>query len=446
MSGKIYTSRTFSVHFSPENSSIGKATAHDAAASSTRVINGDGFLPTRKDASTQIAADVEQELEVVMANKNIPCTCQAMDESVTVGDLIRYYRESATIHGVARIKDKKFYVFRSWQLEHLPCEELFKPVQTNLGVCFTFNGRNQDNETTDLKKATSNWSMLRVLVDTQNDRSYFSKVIHAGVKVLVHEPEHTPYPEWKGWFLRPGVAASLAVARTETSRLPAPYKAYKNSYCADIRHEGYKNPLKRYKLYSHENCLSECLMDFMEGECGCLSYNAHFDGNYTVCSAKQTLACEIPNSAKIEFSDLQSCSCPRSCDQVAYDADVTYADFASMFIQEQALKDNITGLNDTLRRNVIDFRVFFKSLNVYEVRQEPKLTRETIIGTVGGQMGLFLGASILSITELAEVLLLVIARAVRHCALWVARRGKVHPASYDETGKIRGQTTESGGS
>ncbi|KAK3770157.1 hypothetical protein RRG08_038670 [Elysia crispata] len=518
-------------------------TADGAAVINTFCMSEGEDFPKYRDASSQVG---DGELDNWPTRDRATYTGQGKDEGRTVRDLLRYYRESATIHGIARIQDQPLYVFRRplwflfvllmsvllawtlfnqitllaqhpirtvnkvtlnseltfpavtlcnlnqfirdrvpdipivqqvlfqqseysriyqlfgnlsslsdldnltdvpgeelkgmlhhaaprlkdfllkcfWKLQPFDCQDLFSPVQTDFGICFMFNGRSSNGSTVPRIVSTS-WSSLRVIVDTQNHKSYFSWLTHAGVKVVVHEPEHTPYPLWFGWYLRPGVAAAIALDRTDSSRLPAPYMAYRNGYCLDTKAAGYSNPLRRFRYYTTENCLRECLMDHVEKRCGCLSYNAR--GNVTVCSAKQMLTCEIPLSTNIQLHDLESCACPRSCHQVTYNADVTYADFASMFIQEQARRDGISVLGNALRENTLDIRLFFKSLNVYEVKQEPKLTRESIIGTVGGQMGLFLGASILSITEVAEILLLVLAKWVKTCALRVTGKQAVQP-------------------
>ncbi|GFO14491.1 acid-sensing ion channel 1-like [Plakobranchus ocellatus] len=250
-------------------------------------------------------------------------------------ELRRILRESAP-------RLDEFLLQCRWQMNFYKCEDLFKIMHTDFGTCYTFNshGNAQDEP----KKSATVWTALRVLVDTQNDKSYYSKSINAGVKIVVHQPEQMPFPIYYGWFLRPGISASIALTRNDNTGLPAPYKAYNNGYCEDTKAEGYKNRLKRYSVYSAENCINECLLDRIEAHCGCLSYMMH--GNHTICSAKEMLKCEIPMAYAINNSALELCSCSRECHSVTYAADVSYADIASKFIEEQARQDGVTALHD----------------------------------------------------------------------------------------------------
>ncbi|KAK3770160.1 hypothetical protein RRG08_038672 [Elysia crispata] len=298
-----------------------------------------------------------------------------------------------------------------WTRRLYKCEDMFKPINTSYGLCFVFNGPQRRPE--DRVHSSGTWSSLRVLAYTQNNKSYFSRLIHAGVKVMVHEPDHLPHPEDEGWFLRPGVSANLALTRTDSLNLARPYKAYSNGYCEDTKAEGYVNRLKDFQVYSEVNCFHECVRDFLDRICGCQIFL--FSGNRTICSAKKVLTCLMPALGTYSVEEMRLCNCDKECESVTYDGEVSYADFASAFIEEQAEQDSIILSHDDLRKNIVDVRVWYKTMNVFQVTQEPKLTRNSILATLGGQMGLFLGASILSITELLEVVLVLTFNRLKRC-------------------------------
>ncbi|XP_046581235.1 acid-sensing ion channel 1-like [Haliotis rubra] len=77
--------------------------------------------------------------------------------------------------------------------------------------------------------------------------------------------------------------------------------------------------------------------------------------------------------------------------------------------------------NNTLEKNFLEIRLFYEDLIVQSTEQSPKYTTETLIGNLGGQMGICLGASILTVTELGEFLLIVCLSIFRRCK----RGGKV---------------------
>ncbi|KAK3770162.1 hypothetical protein RRG08_038674 [Elysia crispata] len=311
------------------------------------------------------------------------------------------------LHAAPKLKD--LMLLCKWGAKTYNCQDIFRPLHTGYGTCYVFNG--PDIAPDNLARAVSAFSQLRVLMTTLNNQTYFSKLIHAGVKVLVHQPDEMPFPLFSGWFVRPGVAASMALTRHDSKCLPYPFQAYSNAFCEDSKAEGYKNRLKHYQLYTAENCLNDCLYEQLEETCGCRHYFAK--GNRSICSAKQLLTCYMPKNDAINTNDAQHCGCLRECETITYTADLSYANFATGFIKNQAVKDRITVFNDYLDENVIDLRVYFASLNVMEVIQEPEMNKWTVIGTLGGQLGLFLGASTLSFVELIEILLLLLVTYIR---------------------------------
>ncbi|KAK3770155.1 hypothetical protein RRG08_038668 [Elysia crispata] len=195
--------------------------------------------------------------------------------------------------------------------------------------------------------------------------------------------------------------------------LPKPYKAYKNRHCEDTASPYFVNPLKRYSHYTAANCLEECSVDRMVNLCGCRAFNDA--GNDTICSSLKMLTCYIPNKfnqtaaalAKNRSSTLENCDCPEECDMVTYTAALSYADFSSRFEQLQLTKSNIYPNIRDLRMSFINLRIYFETMSVDTLRQEPAVSILDILGTVGGQMGIFLGCSILSIIELIEMGLLI---------------------------------------
>ncbi|GFO14489.1 hypothetical protein PoB_004099400 [Plakobranchus ocellatus] len=64
-------------------------------------------------------------------------------------------------------------------------------------------------------------------------------------------------------------------------------------------------------------------------------------------------------------------------------------------------------------------------------------------GTLGGQMGLFLGASILSVTELVEVLLLLMLKAAKRCASCAASQETTVEPSEDQSQQKENNQTDS---
>ncbi|GFO10679.1 acid-sensing ion channel 1-like [Plakobranchus ocellatus] len=235
---------------------------------------------------------------------------------------------------VARMKNQSDNMLDLANLTDVPGEELqrilFDAAPSN-GICYTFNG--PDLKPEQRYKAVGPISLLRTQVILGNNRSYYARFSYAGIKVLVTHQDVIQHPQFGGWFIRPGVAASMALSRSDSKCLPKPFKAFTNDYCEDTKVDGYRNRLTLY--------------------------------------------------TQIEVEDLLQCSCPRECEYIDYSADISYANIVSQFVETQAVKDGILLLNNSLRENLIDLSIFYKSLNVVEIVQEPAMSLASIIDSRG---------------------------------------------------------------
>lgn len=67
----------------------------------------------------------------------------------------------------------------------------------------------------------------------------------------------------------------------------------------------------------------------------------------------------------------------------------------------------------SLKKTVLMINVFYEQMFYYETTEEPRLTLELLIATIGGHFGLFLGVTILSFVELVEIIFNLIYLVIR---------------------------------
>ncbi|XP_065941369.1 acid-sensing ion channel 4-like [Magallana gigas] len=96
------------------------------------------------------------------------------------------------------------------------------------------------------------------------------------------------------------------------------------------------------------------------------------------------------------------CLCPTECEYDEYQARLSTGSFPAKNYQAVLNQMGIKNIRETY----LELAIYFESLGVLKVEQKPEYSSEDIIGLLGGQMGLFLGASLLTLTELIEVTLL----------------------------------------
>ncbi|XP_063443161.1 acid-sensing ion channel 4-like [Mytilus trossulus] len=99
------------------------------------------------------------------------------------------------------------------------------------------------------------------------------------------------------------------------------------------------------------------------------------------------------------------CHCPPACSSTRYEVTLSSSIFPSDFYNDFLLKAINEFKQDFYRKNLIVIHIYFDELKTTIVKQLPVYGSSVeIFGNLGGQMGLFLGASILTITELGEFL------------------------------------------
>ena len=68
---------------------------------------------------------------------------------------------------------------------------------------------------------------------------------------------------------------------------------------------------------------------------------------------------------------------------------------------------------DYLSKNMISLYVFYQSMGYDTIEQVPAKTGSEIIAEIGGQMGLFLGASLITVFEILQFTCLIISQKLR---------------------------------
>ncbi|XP_065941363.1 acid-sensing ion channel 4-A-like [Magallana gigas] len=212
--------------------------------------------------------------------------------------------------------------------------------------------------------------------------------------VIIHDQNDEPDVIDKGFFVSPGFSTFASIQKMEYRYLPSPYKIYGNQFCVDTKSPDYRNPLQYYDVYSKTACMRECKQDHVFQLCGCRTpYDKErFDQN---------------GSAQ------EQCICPTECEYDEYQAGLSTGYFPAKNYQTVLNEMGITDIRETY----LELAIYFESLDVLNVEQKPEYSFEDIIGLLGGQMGLFLGASLLTLTELIEVILLsslVVGRKLYH--------------------------------
>ncbi|XP_011405340.1 PREDICTED: acid-sensing ion channel 1-like [Amphimedon queenslandica] len=279
--------------------------------------------------------------------------------------------------------------------EIVSCRDMFYPVLTPAGICYTFNGIRSKMPVPMAKDIGVRHGLNLILNIEQDSHPTFHGL--TGVKVIVHDRNDISRPNLYGISVAPGQNVAISVER----------KVYidktKERDCTNDERELGFFPSTVYSQFAcKENALYQHLAD--ESVCGCVPnpYRPS-TGPYinTPNCTLHSLCCLLQ-----EYFDyrVSSATCPLPCQFSMYDYKSSYSSFPN----GHALKSIAKSLNlsqDAVKNNFLSVQVYLESLETHEYVTKYSKTLTGLFGDIGGLIGLFLGMSIISIIEVLVLIL-----------------------------------------
>ncbi|XP_012941892.1 amiloride-sensitive sodium channel subunit gamma-like [Aplysia californica] len=292
---------------------------------------------------------------------------------------------------------------------------------------------------------------LTVVMDIQQDE-YMDAVDTGGLRVVIGERDEMPFPEDEAVDVAPGFATSIALTKVEIRRQSPPYGP-----CLEMSKEKNRE-LNLYAAtyrYTDNTCKKTCLQATTMTECKCcaagypcnpygvekvMNYTLPVGGNLTYCDLyndNQT-NCFLHVDARQTSGNL-GCEhfCPPACFETKFKKTISFGSWPSLAVQkEYSGRLNYSRFQSAyssveeyqiLRQNLLKLHVFYEQLNFEKIVTTPKYDWSILLSNIGGQLGLWLGFSLLTAFEVIELLLdMFLNGAFRMaCCKSASARGKV---------------------
>ncbi|KAK3698844.1 hypothetical protein RRG08_028699 [Elysia crispata] len=244
-----------------------------------------------------------------------------------------------------------------------------------------------------------------------------------GFKVVLHNPDLQPLPLSSGFLVGGKTTVEVEISKNVKEGLPPPFNAFGSGECVDTLAESFENPLKRFPNYSKELCEAECFVNFVVKECGGCRHFFH-PGNESICPIDHLAECfrdaevkyysskgdkrgnTTASSGEGELPAAATCTCLLPCRQEFYSASVSSAPFrATKYfrdIQKRAGKPIVT--------SIAYVHFFYSDPVVTTMKQVAIYSTEGLLGNIGGQIGLFMGFSLVTVAEMLELIFLLVTR------------------------------------
>ncbi|XP_055932779.1 degenerin mec-10-like [Argiope bruennichi] len=264
--------------------------------------------------------------------------------------LKKYYLSSAKVRYSIGPKPKQ--LIRKCTFDNKLCSEndiiLFQNFR--YGNCITFNKRRKDAHLLTTAKTGPGTGLVLDL--SVNIGDYWRYTESIGVRVVIHDPDATPSSEDEGFNVSPGYEISISLKQTVNHRLPAPFKDKCFNYKVG----------EKSSASNKNECIRACIQAQNYAQCGCIDQTLTVTNDLSPCNLLNNTEMCCLNEVLDNMANIGPiCDCFLPCKSVQY--------------------------NEVLLEKI-----------VYE--QKPMFEGSEIFGYLGGELGLWLGLSVIAVFEL----------------------------------------------
>ena len=266
------------------------------------------------------------------------------------------------------------------------CKNDFVPIITNLGYCYSFNIK----EPLKYVQTTGTRAGLYLLINIDQTYEYIASFNgNAGIRIAIHPQGILPEPDERGIAIPPGKNGYISLKTIYTDDQTK--KSQCNSHDSSL--EYFPN-----FTYSVSSCRANSELKNNVKHCNCIDPRAnHFPPNINKCTIAD-LCCGLSS-----LFVLDSSQCQPSCRKKEYQALVSYADFPSLDVGLSiANRYNIS--IDQVYQDILAVNIYFEDLAITKSETTNSYSFVALLSDIGGQLGLFVGASVISMLEIGLLL------------------------------------------
>ena len=261
--------------------------------------------------------------------------------------------------------------------------EVFEPVLTNLGICYTFNSGKVKPPLQSVGAGERHGLLLEVDVDQKQ----YLTAEDAGVKIAVHTQSEPPLPDDYGIAVPTGKKAFVRVKQLNTN-----YQTHSKKHCKSNDDLSTFNFLRgEFNTYSEAACLVDCQYTSIADNCACVGARSFYSPDTADYSQLPNCTLKSMCCTDDELLSPKNCTCPVACSSVSYETSVSYSTYPAEYISDYI------DSTDFLRVSV-----YFETLNVETYTTYHAYLFIALLSDIGGQSGLFLGLSVISILEFGD--------------------------------------------
>ena len=287
-------------------------------------------------------------------------------------------------------------------------EDFLNSSSPFFGNCFTFKARGRSQNGALREKGLS----VTININQDDYSSAFSQPRPAGVMVMIHHVNEL-YPSAQQLTLAPGTMTDIKLKKRVFSRLPDPFP----DKCID--EETFLR--KVHTRYSARICQNECYIRNQYEKCG--SVTPLFEsavkmlpmqkylnrGKLKVATSGQDFDCLSKFDDAFQNGEI-SCDCPPPCYEEQFTTSLSHSMWPALNDAEKILSDLkqsygnqsafVNWTKDKLYQNILKVNIYYQDFEVETIIQREAYSWNDFVCDLGGNISLWVGASVFSVIEL----------------------------------------------
>ncbi|KPP61106.1 hypothetical protein Z043_120836 [Scleropages formosus] len=280
--------------------------------------------------------------------------------------------------------------------------------------------------------------------------------LEAGIRVQIHSQDEPPYIHELGFGISPGFQTFVSCQEQRVGTGPSPCHLYLLSACIPLApavtlccplclkltylpqpwgncQANSEKLIRGYDTYSISACRLQCETSEVVKHCNCrmvhmpgvhlspspirvpvsasLSFTLVYPGNTTICPPNK-IKCVDDALVMLQKKSSSFCPCQTPCSLTRYGKELSMVKIPSRG-SARYLAKRYNKSEEYIRDNFLVLDIFFEALNYETIEQKKAYDVASLLGDIGGQMGLFIGASVLTILEIFDYIYEVIGNSMR---------------------------------
>ena len=286
----------------------------------------------------------------------------------------------------------------------------FKKFFFQKGNCYKFNsGRDNQGNSIPLKTVRQPGDGLYVefFLGQSYKRWAYWQYKELGVNILIENQDNFPLNKM-GMFAQPGSMANIALKKTISKSLPYPYG---NCVAMENIDTILSREMKTLGLkYNRRNCMNLCEQKQNIEKLGCYDLRLPKILNASPCSDRT----QYDRLRAMEYNDM-ICDdlCPFECEKTEFGLEISYAGFPSYnYFQEEIILnsgfwESLIPVTDfyELFDSLVSISINFNELTTTSIEESAALSIVDLVAYIGGTLGLFIGFSVLTSTEIMVLII-----------------------------------------